>query len=119
MGVFDEIKKAGSKAGGAVSEGAAKVGKLSQVEMEKRKLKSLLDEVASAQQELGAAAYELMERGELSNPGLDAARARISEAQARVSDKEAEIEALRAEATGAEEPAAEAEVDESEGDREV
>lgn len=98
MGLFDEIKKVGSKAGDAVSEGAAKVGKLSQVEVERRKLKSLQDEVADAQREMGAVVDELVERGELSHPALDAHRARISEAQARVADKEVEIAALKAEA---------------------
>ena len=111
MGIFDEIKKVGSAAGSAVSEGAAKVGKLSQVEIEKRKLKSLQDEVASAQQEMGALVYDLMERGELSHPGLGAAQSMISEAQAQVSAKEAEIEAMKAEARDSEEPFAEAEVE--------
>ena len=96
MGLFDDIKKAGSAAGSAVSEGAAKAGKLSQVETERRKLKSLQDELASAQREMGAGVYELMRRGELSHPALDAPRAIISEALAQVSDKQAEIAALKA-----------------------
>jgi hypothetical protein len=60
---------------------------------------------------MGALVYDLMERGELSHPGLGAAQSMISEAQAQVAAKEAEIEALKAEARTSEEPFTEAEVE--------
>ncbi len=119
MGGFDEIKKAGSAAGSAVTEGAAKVVKLSQVEIEKHRLKSLRVYLASAQQEMGALVYELLERGELSNPELEACQMTISEALALVAEKEAEIATLKAEAKQSEEPFSEAEADEGQGDSET
>lgn len=97
MAGFDEIKKAGSAAGSAVTEGAVKVVKLSQAEIEKHRLKSLRVYLASAQQEMGALVYELVERGELLHPELEACQATISEALALVAEKEAEIATLKAE----------------------
>jgi hypothetical protein len=90
MGIFDTIKdKAGDLAGDA--ERAGKVG-AAQV-----KLKSLQGDVDKELQTLGREAFELIEKGELSHPALDAAVARVRDAKNVVADKEAEIEKLKAE----------------------
>jgi len=90
MGVFDTIKdKAGDLAGDA--ERAGKIG-AAQV-----KLKSLQGDVKDAMEGLGREAFELVEKGELTNPGLEAAIAKAKEAKKAVADKKAEIEKLRAE----------------------
>ena len=95
MGACDEIKKAGSAAGSALTEGAAKVGKVLQTEIEKRKLKSLEEDVATAQQEMGAMVFDLMGSGELRHMALGVPQANINEALALVAEKKAEIEALK------------------------
>ena len=89
MGIFDTIKdKAGDLAGDA--ERAGKVG-AAQV-----KLKSLQGDVKDALEEFGGEAFELVEKGELTHPGLEAAIARVRDAKKLVADKEAEIEKLKA-----------------------
>lgn len=90
MDVLDNIKKAGS----TVSKEA---GKFSRVQLQQLKLRSLQGDVSRAEQELGALAFDLLERGELTHPALELQRARIQEALAAVADKEAEIEKIKAE----------------------
>ena len=90
MGIFDSIKdKAEDLAGDA--ERAGKVG-AAQV-----KLKSLQGDVSEAMEALGRKAFELIEKSELTHPGLDAAIAKTREAKKAVADKKAEIEKLKAE----------------------
>jgi len=90
MGFFDSIKdKAEDLAGDA--ERAGKVG-AAQV-----KLKSLQGDVKEAMEKLGGEAFELIEKGELAHPGLEAATAKVRDAKKIVADKEAEIKKLKAE----------------------
>jgi hypothetical protein len=90
MGFFDSIKdKAEDLAGDA--ERAGKVG-AAQV-----KLKSLQGDVKEAMEKLGREAFELIEKGELTHPGLDAAIAKVRDAKKIVADKETEIKTLKAE----------------------
>ena len=107
MSVFDELKKAGSAAGSVVSEGAARSSKMSQMEIRRVKLRSLQKDVAGAEQEMGALAYDLVQAGELSHPMLSASQARVSDARAALSDLEAEIAALRDEALHGDKPSEE------------
>jgi uncharacterized coiled-coil DUF342 family protein len=93
MGMVDNIKKAG----GNVSKGA---GKFTQVQIQQRKLRSLQGDVGRAEQEMGGLVFDLVERGDLVHPALDASQARIREASALVADKEAEIAKLKAEPEG-------------------
>lgn len=93
MGMVDNIKKAG----GNVSKGA---GKFTQVQIQQRKLRSLQGDVGRAEQEMGGLVFDLVERGDLVHPALDAPQARIREASALVADKEAEIAKLKAEPEG-------------------
>lgn len=94
MGFFDKVKE---KAGEVASD-TARASKIAQAQM---KVKSLHGDVDKAKGELGAAAYELIDKGELSNPAFDEAIAKIRDAQAKVAEKEAEIAALRAEGEAA------------------
>lgn len=88
MGIFDTIKdKAGDLAGDA--ERASKVT-AAQV-----KLKSLQGDVDKALQLLGREAFELVEKGELTQAGLEGAVARVRDAKKAVADKEAEIQAIK------------------------
>ena len=93
MGVVDNIKKAG----GSVSKGA---GKFTQVQLQQRKLRSLQGDVGRAEQEMGGLVFDLVERGDLVHPALDAPQAKIREASALVVEKEAEIAKLKAEPEG-------------------
>jgi len=89
MGIFDTIKdKAGDLAGDA--ERAGKVG-AAQV-----KLKSLQGDVKDAMAKLGEDAFALIEKGELTAPGLETAITGVRDAKQLVADKEAEIEKLKA-----------------------
>jgi chromosome segregation ATPase len=90
MGVVDDIKKAGS----TVQKEASK---FTRVQLEQRKLRPLQRDVAGAEQEAGALAYDLAERGDLAHPTLDAPLARIKQARAAAAEKEAEIAQLKAE----------------------
>jgi hypothetical protein len=89
MGIFDTIK---DKAGDLAAD-AGRAGKVTAAQV---KLKSLQGDVDKAAQQLGHEAFELMEKGELTHPGLEAAAARVRDAKKIVADKEAEIERLRA-----------------------
>lgn len=99
MGIIEGLKKAGS----SVSEGAGRASKLSQAQLQQLKLKSLQDDVATAQEELGALVFDLIERGELAHGELDASHTKIKEALALVAEKETEIATLRAESRRGEE----------------
>jgi len=59
-------------------------------------LKSLQGDVADAQKELGAIAYDLVARSAISHVEMEAPVAKVREAQALVAEKEAEIAELRA-----------------------
>jgi hypothetical protein len=83
---------------------ASDAGKASKVAQAQLKLKSLQGDVASAQKELGAVAYDLVSRGAISHVEMEAPVAKVREAQALVAEKEAEIAELRAQ-TGAGMPA--------------
>jgi hypothetical protein len=96
MGVFDEVKRAGSAAGGALTRGKAKVGELSRVEVEKRNLRSLEQDLAVAQQEMGALVFDLVGSGELRHPALGDPQAKINETLALIAEKKAEIAAAKA-----------------------
>lgn len=90
MGIFDTIKdKAEDLAGDA--ERAGMVG-AAQV-----KLKSLQGDVKDALGDFGREAFALVETGELTNPSLEAAIAKVRDAKKLVADKEAEIQKLKAE----------------------
>jgi uncharacterized protein YjbJ (UPF0337 family) len=90
MGIFDTIK---DKAGD-LADDAGRAGKVTAAQV---KLKSLQGDVKEAIGQLGHEAFKLIEKGELTHPGLEPAIARIRDAQKLVADKEAEIEKLRAE----------------------
>jgi hypothetical protein len=89
MGFLDDLKKAATN----VASDAGKASKIAQAQL---KLKSLQGDVASAQKELGAVAYDLAARGAISHAELEAPLAKVREAQALVAEKEAEIAELRA-----------------------
>lgn len=90
MGIFDTIKdKAGDLAGDA-----GRAGKVGAAQV---KLKSLQGDVNEALEKLGHEAFELIEKGELTHPGLEGVIANVRDAKKIVADKEAEIEKLRAE----------------------
>lgn len=90
MGIFDTIK---DKAGDLASD-AERAGKVGAAQV---KLKSLQGDVKDALGELGGEAFKLVEKGELTNPGLEAVIAKVRDAKKLVADKEAEIEKLKAE----------------------
>lgn len=96
MGFFDKVKeKAGDIAGDT-----ARAGKVAQAQM---KIKSLNGDIEKAKAEIGAAALELIEKGELSNPAFSDGLAKVTEARAAIAAKEAEIAELKAQgAEGAE-----------------
>jgi len=90
MGILDTIRdKAGDLAGDA--ERAGRIG-AAQV-----KLKSLQGDVSAALEKLGAEAWKLIENGELTHPGLEAATAAVRDAEKVLADKKTEIEKLKAE----------------------
>lgn len=89
MGFLDDLKKAAS----SVASDAGKASKVAQAQI---KLKSLQGDVADANKELGAVAYDLAARGAISHPELEGPIAKVREAQALVAQKEAEIAELRA-----------------------
>ncbi|HET6496000.1 MAG TPA: hypothetical protein VFH61_11640 [Thermoleophilia bacterium] len=93
MGVVDNIKKAG----GSVSKGA---GKFTQVQLQQRKLRSLQGDVGRAEEEMGGLVFDLIERGDLVHPALDAPQERIREASMLVAEKETEIAELKAKPEG-------------------
>lgn len=104
MGIFDDMKKAAAtvagevkEAGKAVGDQANRAGRIAQAQV---KLRSLQNDQATAEKELGQAAFALAEQGMLPQPELQAAVARVREAQAAVAAKAAEIEAIKAEETG-------------------
>jgi hypothetical protein len=97
MGFLDNVKKAATN----VASDAGKASKVAQAQL---KLKSLQGDVAGAQKELGAIAYDLVARGAISHVEMEAPVAKVREAQALVAEKEAEIAELRAQ-TGAGMPA--------------
>jgi len=89
MGFLDSVKKTATN----VASDAGKAGKVAQAQL---KLKSLQGDVANAQKELGAIAYDLVARGAVSHVEMEAPVAKVREAQALVAEKEAEIAELRA-----------------------
>jgi hypothetical protein len=89
MGFLDNVKKAATN----VASDAGKASKVAQAQL---KLKSLQGDVAGAQKELGAIAYDLVARGAVSHVEMEAPVAKVREAQALVAEKEAEIAELRA-----------------------
>ena len=89
MGIFDTIK---DKAGD-LAEDAGRAGKVGAAQV---KLKSLQGDVKDAMEALGREAFELVEKGDLVHPGLDAALARVRDAQKLVEAKKSEIEAIKA-----------------------
>jgi hypothetical protein len=89
MGIMDTVKdKAGDLAGDA-----ERAGKVAAAQV---KLKSLQGDVNAAMQVLGRETFELIEKGELTHAGLDAALARVRDAKKLVADKQADIEKLKA-----------------------
>jgi hypothetical protein len=90
MGIFDTIKE---KAGD-LADDAGRAGKVTAAQV---KLKSLQGDVEKAIDQLGHDAFDLIEAGELTHPGLEDAIAKVREAKQIVADKEAEIAAIRAE----------------------
>jgi len=90
VGFKDQMKKAAS----TVGAGASKAGRLTQAQV---KLTSLKSDVGSAEKELGQAAFELNERGELQAPSLEVQIENVRQAKAAVAAKEEEIEAIKAE----------------------
>ncbi|HOT24064.1 MAG TPA: hypothetical protein PLB30_08340 [Thermoleophilia bacterium] len=90
MGIFDTIK---DKAGDLASD-AERAGKLGAAQV---KLKSLQGDVRDALARLGEEAFALVEKGELSHPGLEAAVAGVRDAKKLVADKEEEIARIKAE----------------------
>ncbi len=110
MGILDQVKKAAATGAGVVKDAAstvgAEAGKAGKVAQAQVKLRSLQGDLADAEKELGQAAFDLCERGDLPSTGLEAALATVREAKAAVAAKEAEIAAIKAE--GADAPAADA-----------
>jgi hypothetical protein len=107
MGFLDDLKKAATN----VASDAGKAGKVAQAQI---KLKALQGDVSDAHKELGIVAYDLVVRGAIAHPELDAAVAKVREAQALVAEKEAEIAEIRAQ-VGDAAPAAGAEPTPSQG----
>jgi|GEM_PF-3545737 len=101
MGIFDDVKKAAATVAGEVKEAGkavgAEAGKAGRVAQAQVKLRSLQGEQGDAEKELGQAAYDLAESGQLATPALEEAVAKVREARAAVAVKEAEIEAIKAE----------------------
>ena len=89
MGFFDTVKE---KANALASD----AGRASKVTAAQARVVVLQNEVRKAERELGHAAFDLIERGELEPGGAAAAAARLREAHRALSDKEAEIAAIRA-----------------------
>lgn len=88
MGFFDTVKqKAGVIAGDA--ERAARVTAA------QARLVVLQNDVRKAERDLGKAAYELIERGDLVPAGLEEAVARLRAVTGEIRDKDAEIARLR------------------------
>lgn len=90
MGFFDKVKEKASE----VASDAGRATKVAQVQL---KVKSLQGEVENAKKEIGVIAFDLIDKGELSNPAFDATLAKIRATQAQIEEKEAEIAALKAE----------------------
>lgn len=109
MAIIDDLKKTGS----SVAEGAGRTAKVAQAQL---KLQSLKWDVSTAKKELGAVAFDLLERGEVANAELDAPLAKMKDALALVAAKEAEISALKTAGTSSEVPAPEAAATESPAD---
>ena len=101
MGIIDDVKKTGS----SVAEGAGRTAKVAQAQI---KLPSLKWDVSNAKKELGAVAFDLLERGELAHAELDTPLAKVKDALAAVAAKEAEISALKTQGKSSEAPALEA-----------
>jgi hypothetical protein len=93
MGFFDTVKE---KANALASD----AGRASKVTAAQARVVVLQNNVRKAERELGHAAFDLIERGELEPAGMAEAAARLREAHQALSDKEAEIAAIRAEADG-------------------
>jgi hypothetical protein len=90
MGITDRVKKMTSQVGAE----ASKAGRLAQAQL---KLTSLKSDVGTAEKELGQAAFEVYERGELQAPALEVQFARLREARDAVAAKEAEIAEIKTE----------------------
>ena len=88
MGFFDKVKETASQA-------ASETGRQAKIAQAQMKVKSLQGDVDKAKKELGDVAFDLIDKGEVANPGFDAPMAKIREAMAEVAAKEAEIESLR------------------------
>jgi len=89
MGFFDTVK---DKANALASD----AGRASKVTAAQARVVVLQSEVRKAERELGHAAFDLIERGELEPAGAAEAAARLREAHRALSDKEEEIAAIRA-----------------------
>ena len=89
MGFFDTVK---DKANALASD----AGRASTVTAAQARVVVLQREVRKAERELGHAAFDLIERGELEPAGAAEAAARLREAHRALSDKEEEIAAIRA-----------------------
>ena len=70
MSFFDRAKAAASQAAAKAKQGAEDL--------------QLKVDLGSAYDDLGRAAYELIERGELAHPGLDAQAAKVRDLRARM-----------------------------------
>lgn len=100
MGFFDKVKENATK----VASDAGRATKVAQAQM---KVKSLQGEIENAKKEIGVIAFDLIDKGELSNPAFDTPLAKIRATQAQIEEKETEIAALKAEGSS-EAPADEA-----------
>ena len=94
MGFFDTVK---GKAG-ALAADAERAGKVTAAQA---RLVVLQNDLKKAERELGHAAYQVAERGDLDHPDLTYALERLRATTAEVHAREAEIAALRGEAAPA------------------
>jgi len=97
MGFFDTVKE---KANALASD----AGRASRVTAAQARVVVLQNEVRKAERELGHAAFDLIECGELEPAGTAEAAARLREAHRALSDKEAEIAAIPEEKATARDP---------------
>jgi hypothetical protein len=90
MGFLDKVKEKASE----VASDAGRATKVAQAQM---KVKSLQGEIEHAKKDLGDVAFDLIEKGELTNVAFDEPLAKIRATQVQIDEKEAEIAALKAE----------------------
>jgi ATP/maltotriose-dependent transcriptional regulator MalT len=90
MGTLDKWLE---KASGVASD-AGRTGRVAQAQI---KLRSLQGDLKDARAELGAVAFGLADRGDISHPELEAALTKVRTAEALVREKEAEIGQIKAE----------------------